>query len=124
MAVVGLSADPSRPSFDVAESLASWGYWIVPVNPTLAEWRGRRAFPSLVAAREAGAGFDLVDVFRRPEHLGEVVSDAIAARAKAIWFQLGVVDEAQARRAQAAGMTVVMDRCTKIEVRRLAVRPR
>lgn len=122
VAVVGLSEDPSRPSFDVAEYLVRVGYEVVPVNPRIPSWGGRRSFPSLVAAWKAGARFGLVDVFRRPEHVGEVVEDAIASGSgAALWLQLGVVDEEAARRAMAAGLLVVMDRCTKIEHRRLGV---
>lgn len=122
VAVVGLSDDASRPSHDVAEYLLGAGYEVVPVNPRIPSWRGRRSFPSLVAAQAAGARFELVDVFRRPEHVAEVVEDAIFCGAGAgVWLQLGVVDEAAARRAMAAGLLVVMDRCTKIEHRRLGL---
>lgn len=121
VAVVGLSDNPERPSYDVAEYLMRVGYEVVPINPKLTEWQGRKAFPNLAAAVSSGLTFDLVDVFRRPEDVEEVVGDAVAAKAPAIWFQLGVVNEAAARRAKAAGMLVVMDRCTKIEHRRLGV---
>lgn len=119
IAVVGLSQNPARPSYDVAEYLAGKGYEIVPVNPTISEWEGRKAYPNLRAVRHAGIRVDLVDVFRRPEEVGPVVDEAIDTGAPAIWFQLGVVNEEAAQRARAAGIAVVMDRCTKIEHRRL-----
>lgn len=119
IAVVGLSQNPARPSYDVAEYLAAKGYEIVPVNPTITEWEGRKAYPTLRAVQHAGIRVDLVDVFRRPEEVGPVVDEAIDTGAPAIWFQLGVVNEEAAHRAQNAGMIVVMDRCTKIEHRRL-----
>ena len=119
VAVVGLSDNPSRPSYDVAEYLEAAGYRIIPVNPTLKEWHGIPAFPDLASVKGAGLPIDLVDVFRRPEDVGPVVDDAVRVGAKAIWFQLGVINEAAARKAKEAGLTVVMDRCTKIEHRRL-----
>ena len=119
VAVVGLSDNPARPSYDVAEYLQRAGYRIVPVNPMLKEWRGIPAFPDLTSAKAAGVPFDFVDVFRRPEDVGPVVDEAVRVGAKAIWFQLGVINEDAARTAKAAGLTVVMDRCSKIEHRRL-----
>jgi uncharacterized protein len=119
IAVVGVSNNPSRASNDVAHYLARAGYEIVPINPTIESWDGRPSFPDLQTAVRAGKQVDLVDVFRRPDELVHVVDDAIAAKVPAIWFQLGVIDEEQAARAQKAGITVVMDRCTKIDHRRL-----
>lgn len=119
IAVVGISNNPSRASNDVARYLRRAGYEIVPVNPTIQDWDGIPSFPDLQSAVRAGKRIDLVDVFRRSEELVHVVDDAIAAKAPAIWFQLGVIDDDQARRAQQAGMRVVMDRCTKIDHRRL-----
>ena len=120
IAVVGISNNPGRASNDVSQYLRRAGYEIVPVNPTIEEWEGIHAFPDLQSAVRAGKKIDLVDVFRRPEELVHVVDDAIAAKTPAIWFQLGVIDEEQARRAKDAGMLVVMDRCTKIDHRRFA----
>ncbi|MBI2078492.1 MAG: CoA-binding protein [Euryarchaeota archaeon] len=119
VAVVGLSDNPSRPSCDVAEYLQRAGYRIVPVNPMIQTWHGIPSYPDLSSARAAGVPFDFVDVFRRPEEVGPVVDEAIRLGAKAIWFQLGVVNEAAARKAKEAGLVVVMDRCSKIEHRRL-----
>jgi uncharacterized protein len=118
IAVVGISENPMRPSHDVATSLQRAGYSIVPVNPTLDSWEGLRAYPSVKAAVDAGVQVDLVDVFRRPEYLKEVVDDALAAGVPAIWFQLGVIDLESAKRARDAGLTVVVDRCTKVELHR------
>lgn len=119
IAVVGLSTNPMRASYDVARYLQRAGYEIVPVNPTISDWEGTPSFPDLRSALRAGKKIDLVDVFRRPEELGAVVDDAIATHAPAIWFQLGVINEDEARRAKDAGMLVVMDRCTKIDHQRL-----
>lgn len=119
IAVVGLSDNPARPSYDVASYLRRVGYTIVPINPMLKQWNGLPSFPDLGAAAASGVRIDLVDVFRRPEEVGPVVEDAIRAKARAIWFQLGVINEDAAKRAQEAGLLVVMDRCSKVEHRRL-----
>lgn len=108
IAVVGLSPKPDRPSHSVARAMQRFGYRIVPVRPAVAEVLGEKAY-----ARLADIPFpvDLVDVFRAPEHVPAIVEEAIAIGAKAIWLQEGVVNEPAAERAQAAGLTVVMDRC-------------
>ncbi|MDS4031094.1 MAG: CoA-binding protein [Candidatus Contendobacter sp.] len=108
IAVVGLSASPSRPSHGVARALQGFGYRIIPVNPAVREVLGARAYPSL---RELPEPVDLVDVFREPSHVAGIVDDCIALKLPALWLQDGVVDEAAALRARAAGLTVVMDRC-------------
>ncbi|MDG4595557.1 MAG: CoA-binding protein [Candidatus Contendobacter sp.] len=108
IAVVGLSASPSRPSHGVARALQGFGYRIIPVNPAVTEVLGERAYPSL---RDLPEPVDLVDVFREPSHAAGIVDDCIALKLPALWLQDGVVDEAAALRAQAAGLTVVMDRC-------------
>lgn len=108
IAVVGISDNPGRASFGVASYLEEAGYEIIPVNPTLSEWRGRRCYASV---REAPGPIDMVDVFRRSELVEPVVDDAIAAGARALWMQDGVINEAAAARARAAGLLVVMDRC-------------
>lgn len=108
IAVVGLSPNPRRPSHGVARALQQFGYKVIPVRPAVAEVLGERAYPSLSAVAEP---FDLVDVFRSPEHVAALVDECIALGAKAIWLQDGVVDEAAAKRAVEAGITVVMDRC-------------
>ncbi|MBX6394110.1 MAG: CoA-binding protein [Alicyclobacillaceae bacterium] len=116
VAVVGLSDNPARPSYEVASYLQSQGYEIVPVNPTIKQSLGRRSHASL---RDIQGPVDIVDVFRRSEEVEAVVDDAIAVGAKAIWLQLGVVNERAAQKAKDAGLTVVMDRCIKVEHRRL-----
>ena len=116
IAVVGLSNDPERPSYEVAAYLREQGYEIIPVNPNIEEWEGLKAYPSLSAI---GRPVDMVDVFRRPEYVGDVVDDAIASGAGAVWMQLGVVNDEAAARAAAAGITVVVDRCAAIEHRRM-----
>jgi len=122
IAVVGLSTDPGRPSFGVARAMRAYGYRIVPVNPEIDRWEGQPAFPTLAAAVEAqraGSPIDIVDVFRRSEHVAAIVDDCLRLRLPALWLQLDVIDEAAAARAAAAGMTVVMDRCILVERRSL-----
>ena len=116
VAVVGASANPERPSYQVASYLIEHGYDVVPVNPGAREILGRVAYADLSAIP---GGVEVVDIFRRPEYVPQVVDDAIAAGAKAVWMQLGVVHEAAAERARASGLEVVMDRCTKVEHMRL-----
>jgi predicted CoA-binding protein len=120
IAMVGASPNPARPSREVFDALVRGGrFAVAPVNPTVAEIGGVAAFGSLAAyAAERGAP-DIVDVFRNPDDAPEVVREAIAAGAKAIWFQLGVVNAAAIAAADAAGLDVVVDRCIKIEVARL-----
>ncbi|HEY8425169.1 MAG TPA: CoA-binding protein [Limnochordales bacterium] len=108
VAVVGLSPDPSRPSHVVASYLKRQGYRVVPVNPTVSEVLGERSYPDLRSVPEP---VDVVDVFRRPEHVPAIVEEAIAIGAKAVWLQEGVVHEEAAQRARQAGLRVVMDRC-------------
>jgi uncharacterized protein len=118
IAVVGLSDNPRRPSYDVAASLRDVGYRIIPVNPGLAVWEGMRAVPDLDHIGEIlgpTERVDIVNVFRRPEHVSAIVDDCIRLELPALWLQLGVVDEAAAQRAVASGICVVMDRCIKIE---------
>jgi predicted CoA-binding protein len=117
VAVVGISADPNRPSHEVASYLARVGYEILPVNPTLTSWEGLPCAPNLAAVPPP---LEVVDIFRRSEQAGAVVDEAIAHGARAVWMQLGVIDPAAAARARAAGLLVVMDRCMLREHRRLA----
>jgi hypothetical protein len=119
IAVVGWSPKPDRPSHGVAAFLKRRGYRVVPVNPGQA---GQTALGETVVATLAEAGpVDMVDIFRRSEEAGAVVDQAIAAGAKAVWLQLGVIDEAAADRARQAGLAVVMDRCPAIEIPRLGL---
>jgi uncharacterized protein len=123
IAVVGLSPQWHRPSFFAAKYMQSHGYRIVPVNPSAREILGEPAYPSLTAAAQAlqaqGQRIDLVDCFRRSEDIPPIAQEAIAIGAKCLWLQLGVVNEAAAEQARAAGLDVVMDRCVKIEHARL-----
>ena len=108
VAVVGLSPDPSRPSHGVASYLKRQGYRIIPVNPNATEVLGEKSYPDL---RSVPVPIDVVDVFRRSEHVPEVVEQAIAVGAKAVWMQEGVIHPQAAQRARQAGLRVVMDRC-------------
>ena len=119
IAVVGWSPKPDRPSHGVAAFLARNGYRVVPVNPGQA---GQVALGETVRATLAEAGpVDMVDIFRRSEEAGAVVDEAIAVGAKVVWMQLGVIDTAAAARAEAAGLTVVMNRCPAIEIPQLGL---
>jgi predicted CoA-binding protein len=120
-AVVGCSPDPSRASYGVAAFLQRQGKTVIPVNPTEDEILGERTYPDL-ASIPATTGVEVVDVFRRSSQAGVHVDEAIAIGAKAVWLQLGVIDEAAAARAQEAGLIVIMDRCPKIEWPRFGVR--
>ena len=118
IAVVGLSAKPDRPSFRVASYLKEKGYTIVPVNPAFPEILGETCYPSLSAAP---VPVDMVDIFRASEYVGPIVEEAIRKRARAVWMQMGVVNEPAAARARAAGLPVVMDKCLMQEHRRLSL---
>lgn len=119
IALVGWSPKPDRPSHRVAAFLKARGYRVIPVNPGQA---GQSALGETVVATLAEAGpVDMVDIFRRSEEAGAVVDAAIAAGAGVVWMQLGVIDEAAAARARAAGLQVVMDRCPAIEIPRLGL---
>ena len=108
IAVVGLSANPRRPSYGVARYLQRAGYRIIPVNPNVDEVLGERASATL---SELPGPVDVVEIFRRSEFAGAIVDEAIAIGAGAVWLQDGVVDDAAAERARAAGLDVVMDDC-------------
>lgn len=116
VAVVGCSPRPERDSHEIAALLQRRGHRMIPVNPTAGAILGEICYPSL---RAVPVPVEMVDVFRRSEEVSAVADDAIAVDAKILWLQLGVIDEAAALRAQAAGLTVVMDRCPAIEYRRL-----
>jgi predicted CoA-binding protein len=110
--MVGLSSNPFRPSHFAAIYLISEGYDVIPVNPREREVLGRKSYASV---REIPGGVDVVDIFREPAAVPGIVDEAIAAGAKVIWMQLGVIDEGSAEKARGAGLEVVMDRCMKIE---------
>jgi predicted CoA-binding protein len=116
VAVVGLSDKPHRDSHHVAAYLQGQGYRIIPVNPHVTEVLGEKAYARL---RDVPDRVDVVDVFRRPEAVPEVVDDAIAVGARAVWMQEGVVNNAAAAKARSAGLKVVMNRCMLKEHRRL-----
>jgi uncharacterized protein len=111
VAVLGLSETPGRPSHNVAKALQKFGYRIVPVNPGAREILGEKSWPDLESAIKGAGPIDVVEVFRRPEHVAAIVEDAIRLRVPALWLQEGVVDEAAAAKAQAAGLFTVMNRC-------------
>ncbi|MGA8097985.1 MAG: CoA-binding protein [Candidatus Cybelea sp.] len=116
IAMVGASNNPLRPSYTVFSYLRRQPrYDVTPINPRSDEIDGVKAFPSLAAYAAARGAPDVVDVFRRPSELVAVVKDAIAAGAKAIWFQYGVVNDEAIALADAAGLDVVVDRCMKVE---------
>ena len=108
IAVVGLSSQRSRASHGVSEYMQNAGYRIIPVNPNETEVLGEKAYPTL---DDVPLSFEIVDIFRRPEYVPDIVEAAIRCKARVIWMQLGIVNEAAAARARAAGLEVVMDRC-------------
>lgn len=120
IALVGASAKPERPSNGVMKALLDHGYDVVPVNPGLAgqSIHGRTVVATLA---DVSPPADMIDVFREPAAVPAIADAAIALGASSIWLQLGVTDELSAARAEAAGLSVVMDRCPKIELRRLGV---
>lgn len=115
IAVVGLSSSPRRAGYYVPAYLQRAGYRIIPVNPSLDEALGEKAYPDLAAVPEP---IDLVLLFRRPAEVPPHVDEAIAVGARAVWMQVGIVNEAAAAAARAAGLDVVMDRCMMVEHRR------
>jgi uncharacterized protein len=121
VAVIGCSDNPDRDSLEIAKLLRSKGFRVIPVNPilkpdALMDVLGERCYPDLPSIPDP---VEIVDVFRRSEFVAEIAQQAIAKGARVLWCQLGVIDLDAARRAQAAGLTVVMDRCPAIEYRRL-----
>lgn len=116
IAVVGLSADWFRPSYFAAKYMQEHGYRIIPVNPKYAEILGEKCYPDLASIPEP---VDMVDVFRKSADALPIAEQAIAIGAKSLWLQIGVINEEAKRKAEAAGLTVVMDRCVKIEYARL-----
>ena len=120
IAMIGASDRPDRPSYGVMAYLQSRGYRVIPVNPQITgeHVHGEFVFREL---SQIGEPIDMVDIFRRPQAAGEAVDEAIAAGAKSVWLQIGVINEEAAARAEAAGLKVVMNRCPKIEIPRLGV---
>jgi hypothetical protein len=120
IAMIGASDRPDRPSNRVMKFLQGQGYRVIPVNPQITgeHVHGEYVWRDL---SQIGEPIDIVDIFRRPQAAGEAVDDAIAVGAKAVWMQLGVINEEAAQRAEAAGLKVVMDRCPAIEIPRLGL---
>jgi uncharacterized protein len=118
IAVVGISDNPARPSYGVTASMRDFGYRILPVNPALTEWEGIPSHATLAAAVQAlgpDGRIDIVNVFRRPALVGNVVDECLRLGLHTLWLQQGVINEPAAARAVAAGMTVVMDRCIYVD---------
>ena len=122
IALVGASDNPGRASYGVMKFLQDQGYRVIPVNPRIT---GEHVHGEFVWRElgQIGEPIDIVDIFRKSGDAGETVDQAIAVGAKAVWMQLGVIDEAAAQRAEAAGLKVVMDHCPKIEFARLGLSP-
>jgi hypothetical protein len=120
IAVVGASDRPSRPSYGVMRFLQDQGYRCLPVNPQIT---GEHVLGEFVwrELSQIGLALDIVDIFRRPQAAGDAVDQAIFVGAKAVWMQIGVINEEAAARAEAAGLKVVMDRCPKMEIARLGL---
>ena len=120
IAVIGASDRPERPSYGVMKFLQDWGYRVLPVNPQIT---GEHVLGEFVwrELAQIGVPIDIVDIFRRPDAVDEAVEQAIFVGAKAVWMQIGVINEEAAAMAEEAGLKVVMDRCPKIEIPRLAV---
>ena len=122
IAMIGASDRPSRPSYGVMKFLQGHGYRVIPVNPQITgeHVHGEYVWRNL---DQVGEPIDIVDIFRRPQAAGDAVDQAIEAGARAVWLQLGVINHVAAAKAEAAGLKVVMNRCPKIEIRRLGLEP-
>jgi predicted CoA-binding protein len=122
IAMIGASDRPDRPSNGVMKFLIDHGYRVLPVNPQIT---GEHVHGEYIWRElgQIGEPIDMVDIFRRPQAAGDAVDEAIRVGAKAVWMQLGVINEDAAARAEAAGLKVVMDRCPVIEIRRLGLPP-
>ena len=120
IALVGASDRPDRASYGVMKFLQDHGYRVFPINPRIT---GEHVHGEFIwrELSQIGEPIDIVDIFMRSENVGPIVDDAIAVGAKAVWMQLGVIDEAAAAKAEAAGLKVVMDHCPKIEIGRLGL---
>ena len=119
IAIIGASPRPDRPSFGVLRELVEAGYDVIPVNPQADEVDGLRCYPTLEAAVAADGPVDIVDVFRRPEACEDPARAAVLTGARCLWLQLGIANREAGRIAHDGGLSVVMDRCTAIEVHRL-----
>ena len=118
IAVVGLSPNPARPAFRIAQALQRFGYRVIPVRPKVESVLGEKAYAALSDVPEK---IDLVDVFRAPEHVGPLVDECLRLGIRRIWLQDGVVNEEAAEKAVAGGMTVVVDRCIWRDLENLCV---
>lgn len=118
IAVVGLSDQSDRFSYIVSRYMQDRGYKIIPVNPTIRESLGEKAYPSLLDVPDK---VDIVNVFRRPKDVSAVADEAIAVKAGVLWMQEGIVNEEAAKKAESAGLTVIMDRCIMVEHARLVL---
>lgn len=116
VAVVGLSDNPERPSFQVAKYLMEKGYEILPVNPGISGWMGRKSYPDLESVLQK---VDVVDIFRKPEAVSGIVRQAVKIGARAVWMQEGVLNEPACKEAESAGLLVVMDRCMMKEHKKI-----
>ncbi len=116
IAVVGASPKPGRDSGSIASFLAAKGYTVIPVNPVYQEVLGMKCYPDLTSI---GSPVDIVDIFRNPDEVLPIIDEAIATGAKTVWMQLGVVNAEAAKKAEQAGIQVIMDRCIAVEYRRL-----
>ncbi|MAT38627.1 MAG: CoA-binding protein [Ectothiorhodospiraceae bacterium] len=112
IAIVGLSDKPSRDSYMIAKHLQNAGYNIFPVNPTIDEWNGQKSYPTVQSIDE---DIDIVDVFRRSEHVPEIVEQTMEKGADVLWLQLGIHHDDAVKKAEKAGITVVQDACIKVE---------
>lgn len=108
IAIVGASPNPERSSYGIMRRLQQVGYRVIPVNPNYREVLGERSYPAL---RDVPVRIDIVNVFRRPEYTPAIADDAVAVGAKVLWLQSGIINEEAASRAEAGGLTVVMDAC-------------
>lgn len=122
IAVVGLSPKPHRDSYRVAKYMQNHGYRIVPINPNATEVLGEKAYASLTEAAQH-TPIDMVNCFRNSEDIPPIAAEAIAIGAKSLWLQIGVVHDVAAQQAQAAGLTVVQDKCLMVEHARLSSSP-